>query len=72
MEDLTACLKRLLDQLNKDILFSPLTIGKAKGRGGGFAVVKRIVEAHNGTIEFESEKAVGTTFNVTLPRDDKI
>ncbi|MGZ4904886.1 MAG: ATP-binding protein [Halobacteriota archaeon] len=52
----------------KETLFSPLTTGKAKGTGLGLAVVKRIGEAHGGTITFANEEGRGTTFTVTLPQ----
>ena len=48
-------------------LFTPLVTGKAKGTGLGLAVAKRIIDAHGGTITFESERGKGTTFTVTLP-----
>jgi two-component system NtrC family sensor kinase len=38
-----------------------------KGQGLGLSIVYRIVEGHRGTVEFDSEVDVGTTFRVRLP-----
>ncbi len=38
-----------------------------KGTGAGFAIVKRIIEVHNGRIWIESEKGKGCTVCFTLP-----
>jgi len=53
----------------KDIesLFKPLFTTKAKGTGLGLAVCKKIIDAHNGSIEVESKVGKGTIFTVTLP-----
>jgi len=52
---------------NRAKVFQPLFSTKAKGQGFGLAVVKRLVEAHNGTISFDSEVGKGTTFAVAIP-----
>lgn len=51
----------------KPKLFTPMITTKAKGQGLGLAVVKRLVEALNGTITFTSEQQKGTKFTIQLP-----
>lgn len=40
---------------------------KVGGTGLGLAIVKHIVEAHHGTVAFETEPEKGTTFKISLP-----
>jgi signal transduction histidine kinase len=49
-------------------LFTPLFTTKSKGQGFGLAVVKRLTDALNGTITFESEAGNGTKFILELPQ----
>ncbi len=51
----------------KNKLFTPLFTTKSKGQGFGLPVVKRLTEALEGTITFESTEGQGTTFTITLP-----
>lgn len=51
----------------KPKLFHPLFTTKAKGQGFGLSVVKRIIEALDGSISFESQEGKGTKFTVRLP-----
>jgi len=41
--------------------------GKIQGTGLGLALVKYCLDAHNGTIDVQSEVNVGTTFTVCIP-----
>jgi PAS domain S-box-containing protein len=51
----------------KSKLFTPLFTTKSKGQGFGLAVVKRLVEAQDGKISFQSKLGKGTTFTVQMP-----
>lgn len=49
-------------------LFEPfVTSGKANGTGLGMAIVKKIINAHKGDIDFITEQAIGTTFSIKMP-----
>jgi signal transduction histidine kinase len=50
-------------------IFSPFHTSKSHGTGLGLAITRKLVEAHDGTIEVHSESGEGTEFVVTFPRD---
>jgi signal transduction histidine kinase len=54
----------------KEKIFKPLFTTKSKGQGFGLAVVKKLVEALNGHISFETEVGKGTTFIIEMPLKD--
>lgn len=51
----------------KDKIFVPNFTTKSTGTGLGLAVVKNIIDSHQGKIWFESEVNSGSTFFVSLP-----
>ena len=56
-----------IDEDCRDKLFESYFTLKRQGTGLGLAVVKRVVERHQGRIEIESEVGQGSTFRVLLP-----
>lgn len=52
-------------------IFEPFYTTKKKGTGLGLMVVQRIVRAHNGRIELESDADKGTTFRIWLPLHER-
>jgi len=53
----------------RDTFFEPfVTHGKQRGTGLGTAIAKSIIDAHGGSIYFQSTAEQGTTFYITLPR----
>ena len=52
-------------------VFEPFFTTKTEGTGLGMAISKRIVEAHGGEINVESEVGKGTTISLMFPQRDR-
>lgn len=50
-------------------IFDPFFTTKEKGSGLGLAIVRKIIEAHHGSIHIESVEGKGTKVEISLPRD---
>src|SRR6185295_6149947 len=57
------------EQINR--IFEPFYTTKKKGTGLGLMIVQRIVRAHGGRIELESQVGRGTTFRIQLPLHER-
>lgn len=57
------------EQINR--IFEPFYTTKKQGTGLGLMIVQRIVRAHGGRIELESNVGRGTTFRVWLPLHER-
>jgi two-component system, sporulation sensor kinase E len=57
------------EQINR--IFEPFYTTKKKGTGLGLMIVQRIVRAHDGRIELESNVGKGTVFRVWLPLHER-
>jgi two-component system, LuxR family, sensor kinase FixL len=52
----------------KDLdVFQPFTTTKREGMGLGLSIVRQIVTAHRGTVDYVSEIGKGTTFRIWVP-----
>lgn len=56
-----------LSEIELDHLFTPFYTTKETGTGLGLALVKKVIEEHNGAIHVESTVGIGTTFKISLP-----
>jgi signal transduction histidine kinase len=58
---------RGIEDEDLDRIFNPFFTTRTKGTGLGLSMVKKIVDAHGGSIEVESTVGEGSLFVVDLP-----
>ena len=52
----------------KELVFEPKFTTKSSGMGLGLPMIKNIIEAYDGSINFTSTEGIGTVFTVILPK----
>jgi len=55
----------------QDRIFTPFYTSKEQGTGLGLAITRKLVEAHGGTIELNSEAGQGTEFVLSFPKSQQ-
>ena len=58
-----------IDEQVGENIFHPYFTTKKDGTGLGLAIVERVIFDHSGTIRFETQKNIGTTFIIDLPME---
>lgn len=61
-----------MNQSRLTALFQPFQSGKPGGTGLGLAIVAEVLQAHQATVEVQSDVGRGTTFTLTIPTDPTI
>ncbi|MCB0780583.1 MAG: HAMP domain-containing histidine kinase, partial [Flavobacteriales bacterium] len=56
-----------ISEADRERIFRPNFTTKGSGTGLGLAMVKRLVENAGGSVHYETEEGMGTTFRVELP-----
>ncbi len=56
------------ESIRHNLFESFVTSGKESGTGLGLAIVKKIVEQHNGSVDFTTRTEDGTTIHIRLPK----
>ncbi len=56
-----------IDEDQKQKILTPFYTTKIDGMGMGLSITRSLIEAHEGTLHFNSEPGKGTTFYFTLP-----
>ena len=59
-----------ISEENADRVLKPFFTTKIKGSGLGLSIVKKIIEAHSGTVDIQSREGEGTKVTVRLPHTE--
>ncbi|WP_139957624.1 sensor histidine kinase [Flavicella sediminum] len=59
-----------IDEELKEMVFEPRFTTKSSGMGLGLAMIKKIIEGYNGSINFSSTVGKGTVFTIFIPKEN--